>query len=130
MNINPVLEASTAIQIHIAAAVFAIAVSIVLLAARKGTRLHKFTGRTWVAMLATVCISSFWIVELRDGSFSPIHILSAATLVSMAYAVVAARRGDIRTHKRAMLLTMAGALLGTSIFTLMPGRIMGQVFFG
>jgi uncharacterized membrane protein len=130
MNFNPLLEASTAIQLHTAAAVVAIGLSLAVLAARKGTATHKLLGRIWAAMMAAVSISSFWIVELRHGQFSPIHLLSAVTLAALVYAIWHARRGNIRAHKRSMLLTMAGALGGAGAFTLMPGRIMGQVFFG
>jgi uncharacterized membrane protein len=130
MNFNPLLEASIAIQMHTAAAVVAIGLSLAMLAARKGTATHKLLGRTWVAMMAAVSISSFWIVELRHGQFSPIHLLSAVTLAALVYAIWQAKRGNIRAHKRSMLMTMAGALAGAGAFTLMPGRIMGQVFFG
>ena len=130
MNFNPLFEAGPVIQLHTAAAFVAIGLSLAVLAARKGTSTHKVLGRLWVVMMAAVSISSFGIMELRHGQLSPIHLLSVVTLTALVYAIWQARRGNIRAHKRSMLFTMVGALGGAGAFTLMPGRILGQVFFG
>jgi len=130
MNLNPLLEASPAIQIHVAAAVLAIALSGAMIAVRKGTTRHKLIGRMWVAMLATICLTSFFITQLNNGHFSWIHLLSSGTLVGLAYAIWAVRHGYIRAHKYAMISTMVGALGGAGAFTFMPDRLLGQVFFG
>ncbi len=130
MNFNPLFEASPAVQVHVAAVAVAIGLSVFMLAARKGTHAHRLTGRGWVAMLATICVSSFWITGMNDDHYSWIHLLSAGTLLGLFYAVWQVRRGNIRAHKYAMLSIMFGALAGAGAFTFAPGRLMGQIFFG
>ncbi len=130
MNFNPLIAAGPAVQMHVAAAALAIGLSIMLLAARKGTPFHRWTGRSWVLMLAIICISSFWITELNNGHYSWIHVLSAGTPCGLIYAIWAVRHGNVRAHKYAMLCTMFGALAGAGAFTVVPGRLLGQVFFG
>ena len=130
MNIKPLLEAGLAIQLHVAAAAFAIVLSAAIIIVRRGTPAHKHVGRAWVAMLALICISSFWITGMNGSSYSGIHLLSAWTLLGLTQAVWAVRAGNIRAHKYAMISTMVGALLGAGFFALMPGRMMSAVLFG
>ena len=81
--------------------------------------------------MAYVAGSSFLISELRLwGAFSPIHLLSAWTLLSVAMAVHHTRRGNIGQHKVWMVLLYVLALLLTGLFTLWPGRVMNQVLLG
>jgi uncharacterized membrane protein len=130
MNIKPLLEASLATQLHVAAAVFAVVLSAAIIIVRRGTPAHRHLGRAWVAMLATICISSFWITGLNGASYSWIHLLSVWTLLGLIEAVWAIRHGNVRVHKYAMTSTMIGALLGAGFFAFMPGRMMSAVLFG
>ncbi len=130
MNIKPLLEASLAIQLHVAAAAFAIVLSAAIIMVRRGTPVHKQVGRAWVAMLAIICISSFWITGMNGTQYSWIHLLSAWTLLGLARAIWAVRTGNIRVHKYAMISTMIGALLGAGFFAFMPGRMMSAILFG
>ena len=130
MNIKPILDAGPAIQLHVAAAAFAIALSVTIVMVRRGTPTHKHVGRAWVAMLAIICISSFWITGMNGTRYSWIHLLSAWTLIGLSRAVWAVRSGNIRVHKYAMISTMVGALLGAGFFAFMPGRMMNTVLLG
>ena len=76
-------------------------------------------------------VSGFFIHGLRlVGPFSPIHLLSAITLVSLWHAIRAARRGDIRRHRKTMVALFWMALILTGFFTFWPGRVMHQVVTG
>lgn len=131
MTFQPLLEASTAIQIHTAAAVLAFLLGGMILFRKKGDRLHRMGGRVWVALMLTVCLSSFFIHTIRlVGPWSPIHLLSIGTLVALARGVGLARARRIMEHRRTMQATYVGALLIAGFFTFMPGRIMYDVFFG
>lgn len=118
------------IALHTLAASFALVLGTLALARPKGTQVHKAMGRVWVAAMAATAISSFWIMEIREGAgFSPIHVLSVITLIALARAVWAIRHGNVRAHKANMI----GAFAGTAIagaFTLLPERIIGGFFFG
>jgi uncharacterized membrane protein len=76
-------------------------------------------------MLLTA-LSSFWIT--RDGQWSWIHLLSAWTLVSLASAIYAIRRGNLRAHRGFMVGTYLG-LLGAGAGALAPGRTLHFFFF-
>jgi len=53
----------------------------------KGTRQHRPLGRMWVALMAYVSASSFFISEIKFwGTFSPIHLPSGWTLSSLVMA--------------------------------------------
>ena len=131
MSLVPLDAASLAVQLHAWAAMAAFLLGLAVLFRRKGTPLHKAMGRTWVALMLAVSLSSFWIHELNQFmGFSWIHLLSILVLYSMTTAIFAIRRGDVRAHRIGMLSTFAGALLIAGLFTLMPGRIMHAVVFG
>jgi uncharacterized membrane protein len=109
----------------------AFALGAVQLASAKGTLAHRMLGGIWVALMLVVCISSFFIHELRLwGQWSPIHLLSVYTLALLPFAVLAAHRHEVVRHRRRMLGLFLGALVIAGLFTLWPGRIMYQMVFG
>jgi uncharacterized membrane protein len=131
MNLAPLLQASPAIQIHAFSAITAFVLGVVQLAAPKGTLPHRTLGGIWIVLMLVVCISSFFIHELRMwGQWSPIHLLSIYTLIVLPFAFLAAHRHDVVRHRRRMLGLFLGALVIAGLFTLWPGRIMHAVVFG
>jgi len=131
MSLQPLLGASPAIQIHAFAAIAAFLLGAVVLFRRKGDRLHRIGGRIWVALMLVVTLSSFFIHAIRIwGIWSPIHLLSIATILSLAYAVTMIRSRNVIAHAAAMRTTYVGALVIAGAFTLAPGRIMNRVLFG
>jgi uncharacterized membrane protein len=103
----------------------------VQLAAPKGTLPHRIVGAVWVLLMAVVCISAFFIHELRIwGPWSPIHLLAISTLVVLPIAVWRAHRHEVARHRRAMLSLFLGALVIAGLFTFLPGRIMHAVLLG
>lgn len=131
MSLAPLLNATLAIQLHAFAALGAFALGLVQLAAPKGTLPHRTISYVWVALMAVVCVTSFWIQDLRVwGPWSPIHLLSIFTLAALPFAVLHARRHRIDKHRNAMIAMFAGALLIAGLFTFLPGRIMHAVAFG
>ncbi|MGQ0544507.1 MAG: DUF2306 domain-containing protein [Betaproteobacteria bacterium] len=118
------------IALHLGAALLGLAVGAIVLLRRKGTPAHKRLGRTWVGLMLVVALSSFWILEIRDGAgFSVIHLLSAWTLIALALAIRAIRRGNVRAHKGFMIGTFLG-LAGAGLGALAPGRFLYVVLFG
>ena len=131
MTLTPLLQASPAIQIHAFSAITAFLLGVVQLAALKGTLPHRALGGVWITLMLVVCISSFFIHELRMwGQWSPIHLLSIYTLIVLPFAVLAAHRHDVVRHRRRMLGLFLGALVIAGLFTFWPGRIMYHVVFG
>jgi uncharacterized membrane protein len=119
-------ELSLPIALHLSAALPAIALGIAVLLRRKGTSSHKLLGWIWVAAMALVAGSSFWIVELRaDAGFSLLHLLSLWTLTCLACAIWAIKRGRVGTHQGFMVGVFIG-LLAAGIASLAPDRLLNQ----
>jgi uncharacterized membrane protein len=116
------------IALHAFAALSAVAIGLAVLARRKGTASHKLIGRAWVALMAAVALSSFWIFEIRHGAGpSFIHLLSLWTLISLALAVWFIRRGNVRAHRGFMIGTFVG-LAAAGLGALAPGRALYRFF--
>jgi len=131
MTLQPLLDASPAIQVHAFAAMAAFALGLVQLTAPKGTLPHRTVGYVWVVLMLVICITSFWIQDLRVwGPWSPIHLLSIFTLATLPFAILHARRHRVSQHRNAMIAMFAGALVIAGLFTFVPGRIMHAVVFG
>jgi uncharacterized membrane protein len=131
MSLAPLLDAAPAIPVHAFAAMAAFALGVVQLAAPKGTLPHRTLGWIWVALMAVVAVSSFWIHQLRlIGPWSPIHLLSIFTPIMLVLGVWYARRHNVRGHRITMISIFAGALVIAGLFTFVPGRIMHTVVFG
>jgi uncharacterized membrane protein len=131
MTLEPMLSAGLAIQIHATAAIGAFFLGTIQMVGIKGTNLHRKLGWAWIILMATVAITTAWIHEIKLwGQWSPIHLLSIVVLVQLTLAVIAARRRNIRAHKRLMTGLFTGALILAGFFTLMPGRIFGRMIFG
>lgn len=109
----------------------AFGLALIQFAAPKGTIPHRTIGWIWVALMLAVSLSSLLIHQIRLwGPWSPIHLLSVFTLLSLPLAVWAAHRHRVAAHRRAMISIFLGALVIAGVFTLLPGRIMHQVVFG
>jgi uncharacterized membrane protein len=125
VSLAPLLNASPVIQVHAFSAMAAFALGIVQLSAPKGTLPHRTIGWIWVVLLTVIAVSSFWIHELKIfGPFSPIHLLSIFTLVTLPLAVMHARRHRVQKHRNAMIAIFTGALVIAGLFTFVPGRII------
>ncbi|MEL7273415.1 MAG: DUF2306 domain-containing protein [Pseudomonadota bacterium] len=128
-------EMTPAIWVHLIAAVIALVLGGFVLWRRKGDWRHKLAGRIWVATMLVVAVSSFWITEIREEGFSPIHALSVYTLLSLTVGIWALRKGpvtatSITAHKRAMQGLYGFGLLIAGGFTLLPFRFLGRMTFG
>ncbi len=116
---------------HALVAFAAVAFGAVQMFSRKGTRRHRWLGYVWCGMMFFVAISGFFIHSIKLwGLFSPIHLLSALTIMALARAIWCARTGRIRQHQRIMTILFWLALVVTGVFTFFPGRIMFAVVSG
>lgn len=119
------------IPLHALTAMVAIILGGVQFYMKKGGAVHKLLGRAWVGLMGVVCVSSFFIHEIKLwGAYSPIHLLSIWTIFSLCLAIYFVRVGNIKRHKQVMLALYGFALILTGFFTFMPGRVMHQIAFG
>lgn len=129
IDLSPLLEAGPAIQVHVIAALMTLGVGTVLMFAPKGFRLHRTLGWTWVVAMAVTAASSFFITAIFQTHYSPIHALSAWTLIGLPMGIAAVRRRDVAKHRKEMTNMFVGAMLVAGLFSLLPGRLMWHVFF-
>ena len=115
------------VYVHLFAALSALVLGTAQLARVKGTPSHKAAGWTWVALMLTVAITSLWIPSFLH--FSWIHIFTAVTLISLPIAIFAIRRGNVRRHAGTMKGLYIGGLVIAGMFTLVPGRLLGNLIW-
>ncbi|MEO1027155.1 MAG: DUF2306 domain-containing protein [Pseudomonadota bacterium] len=125
-----IAEMSPAIWIHLVAVAIAVFLGAAVLLGRKGTKTHKLLGRIWAGLMVIGAVSTFWIMEIFDRSYSPIHILSVYTLISVVAGVRAIRAGRIAAHRRHMISLYATGLVIAGGFTFLPNRLLGRLTFG
>jgi uncharacterized membrane protein len=123
-------DAGLLTQVHLAAALTALAIGTVLLLNRKGTRFHRTLGWGWVLAMATTALTSIFITDLGKGHWSVIHLLTGWVIIILPMAVFMARRKKVEVHKRMMTGLFVGGLLVAGAFTFLPGRLMWDVFLG
>lgn len=130
LDVSPLVSAPFVLKAHVAGALASFAIGAFLLAYRKGRRLHRVLGYTWVATMAVTAISSFFLTGLNGDHFSFIHAISAWAVIVLPMGVAAARRHDIKAHRTHMTNMFLGGMVVAGLFTFLPGRMMWSIFFG
>lgn len=120
----------TMVWVHLAAIMAAMLLSPVMLLRRRGDKLHRILGFVWFGSMAVAAAVSFDLRLINDGGFSPIHILSAATLILLPGIWWNARQHRIVQHRRGVRMIISGALLIAGFFTFGFNRILGQWLLG
>ena len=87
-------------------------------------------GWGWVSLMLGAAGSSLFIRVINGGAFSYIHLLSGWTLVAVPLAVLAARRHDVKRHRRSMTAIYLGGLIIAGALAFFPGRVLWRVFIG
>lgn len=129
-DLSRIAAAPTIVQVHLTAALTALAIGGALMARNKGTGLHKALGWIWVIAMGITAVSSLFIKVINPGHFSFIHLLSGWTIVGLPGAVYAIKRGKVSAHRRAMTGMFVGGLLIAGLFAFLPGRLLWTVFLG
>src|SRR3990167_1106133 len=99
IDLRPLLEIPTVIQVHIVGAVTAFVIGAVLLAGIRGRTRHRVLGYSWVAAMSATAISSLFITSLNGDHYSFIHLLSGCTVIVLPMAIAAARSEERRGGK-------------------------------
>lgn len=124
---TPLTTAGWVIQSHVAGAVSAFVLGVVILVLPKGSTLHRTLGWIWVVAMSTAAVASFFIRE--NGQFTWIHSFTALTAVMLPMAVAAARMHYAKIHARFMTALFLGGAFTAGLFTFLPGRLMWDVLF-
>lgn len=109
-------------------------IGTILLIIKKGTPFHKLAGRLYmILMMVTALITLFMPSQIGPQLFNHfgwIHLFSALTIYTVPTAYLAIKKGNVKSHKRKMILLYFGALIIAGGFTFVPGRYMHTLFFG
>lgn len=112
------------IAFHAVAATYVIVLGPLQILRRRRDLAHRIIGATWVAVMLTVCISSFWIAP--DG-FSWLHGLAIWTLLCMVVAIAGICRGNVPMHRGFMIGSYLGTLTAFAFAVLIPTRLIPRL---
>jgi len=120
--------------LHLATVVPCFIIGTILLLIKKGTTVHKSFGRIYmVLMMITAVVTLFMPAHVGPkflNHFGWIHSFSFLTLYTVPTAYLAIKKGNVKSHKRKMILLYFGAIIIAGGFTFTPGRYLYQLFFG
>ena len=126
----PAILQNTAVVLHLITVMLALPLGLSQLVLPKGTMRHRTVGYIWCALMTVTALVSFAVHTLLPSwPFSPIHLLSALTLVTIPGIIYFARTGQVGRHQRSVLFLMVGGLVVAGFFTLIPARALGQLVF-
>jgi uncharacterized membrane protein len=118
---------------HLVTVVPCFVIGTILLLIRKGTKIHVLFGRVYmVLMLITATITLFMQAQVGPRVFDHfgfIHCFSILTIYTIPTAYWAIKKGNVKSHKRKMILLYFGAIIIAGGFTFAPGRYLNELFF-
>jgi uncharacterized membrane protein len=131
MNLALIADAPLAIKIHLATVIPAFAIGTWLIFfSTKGAPWHRALGAVYLTLMMVTAIAAFFIRSVNPGHLTLIHLFIPLTLFGVFGALWNVRRGNIKGHRNAMLGLYLGGILLAGAFTLLPGRLLHQVFLG
>lgn len=118
---------------HLLTAFAALLVGIYLLTRKpRGDGNHRLWGWTWVLLMGTTAVLTVFIRDYAMPNiwgYTPIHIFTVVVFIFLPPAVLAARRHQVRAHSKAMKGMFIGACVVAGLFTLLPGRFLGNLLW-
>lgn len=130
MNWQPLLDASLAIQLHLCTVVPAFILGTIQMVLPKGTRLHRWNGYAYMALMMFTATTTIFIPSFMGGRFGYIHLFIPLTYVSVPWALYNARKGNVAAHRNSMIGLYIGGLLIAGSLAFAPGRLMHDMLFG
>ena len=131
------MQLTPLIAIHLSAALSAVLLGPCVLWARLGhtvrPRWHRALGYAWTTCMAAAAFSALFIRDFRlpnVGGYTPIHLLVLLTAFSLYKAFKALTQRNFSEHRRYMQRLYIGACLVAGLFTLVPGRYLGDLVWG
>lgn len=128
------LDYNLLMYFHLATVVPATVIGMMIFLKKKGTKFHKQFGRIYVVlMLCTAVLTLFMPATVGKqflGHFGYIHVFSVMVLSAIPLAIIRVKNGNIKAHKRAMVLLYVGAIGIAGFFAFMPGRYLHELLFG
>lgn len=127
-DLGPLMQQSWLVQFHVWTVALALLLGPVQFVLPKGTTAHRVFGWLWAGAMLATAIATFFIRDMRDGQFSPIHIFSVMALIGVPMALWLARH-KVMSHARAMTGLYIGLVIA-GVTAIAPGRLIWAMFFG
>ncbi|MDG1779733.1 MAG: DUF2306 domain-containing protein [Flavobacteriales bacterium] len=119
--------------VHLATVLPAVVLGALQFILKKGGPIHRKIGWVYmIFMMITAILTLFMKAKVGSTLFNHfgwIHLFSILTIWTVPTAIIAVRKGNIKSHKRKMILLYVGAIVIAGAFTLMPGRYLHSVLF-
>ncbi len=115
--------AEPTIVVHAIAASLVLALGPINLLRPRRDRTHRLIGRVWAGAMVLTCLSAFGI----GRGLSWLHGLAVFTLCGLTVAVLAIRRGDVRTHRFHMTGAYLGTLVAFGFAIAVPDRLLARM---
>lgn len=137
MNLNPLLHASPAIQIHFATIVPAFFLGAwQIFFSIKGWPLHRKLGSVYIGLMIVTAISAFFIrASSLPGmpnfrGFTPIHLFIPVVFINVGLTLFALRTRRFKLHRATMMGLFISGIGIAGALAFMPGRVMHAIVFG
>ena len=117
---------------HLLTALAALLLGAAVLARRKGTASHKALGWAWVLMMGSTAIASAFIRDYQLpnlAGFTPLHGFTLLVAINLPRGIWYIRQGNVIAHRKTMRGLYIGACALAGIFTLLPGRFLGNLLW-
>ena len=128
------MQLTPIIAVHMSAALAALAIGPIALWARKGAvqrpKVHRAFGYAWVTLMLGAAVSALFIRDYQlpnIAGYTPIHLFVPFTFIGLWFAFVALAKKNISRHRRIMQGLYLGGCVIAGLFTLAPGRYLGQL---
>lgn len=118
------------VWVHIASLSLVLVLTPILLLRRRGDARHRLLGWIWAVAMMVTAVDSLQVRVIIPGHFSPIHILSVITIITVPLLVWRARMHQIAAHRRSVRIIVTLAILVAGFSTFPFNRLLGRWLFG
>ena len=99
---------------------------------KKGTTSHRWLGWSWVVLMASTTVASAFIRDYgmpNIAGFTPIHGFTVLVAVMLPRGIWYIKRDNVVGHRKTMKGLYIGACVVAGLFTLLPGRFLGNLLW-
>lgn len=137
MNVDPLLHASLAVQIHVATVLPAFVLGAwQIFVSAKGQLLHRKLGAIYIGLMVVTAISALFIrASSLPGmpsfrGFTPIHLFVPLVFINVGLTLFGLSTGRFKLHRATMMGLFISGIGIAGALAFMPGRVMHEVVFG
>jgi uncharacterized membrane protein len=132
-HFHQLLQRHPLVFAHLVMALGALALGAVILWRRQGTPSHRWLGWGWVGLMGGAVLSSAFIRDYNlpnIAGITPIHAFTVWVAWKLPQGVWQIRQGRVQAHRQTMRGIYQGGCLIAGVFTLLPGRFLGNWLWG